>query len=145
LLGLIGWLVTALVVAAVVAGFLLVGSPAQARRERADAQRVSDLESLARAVRDYHAERKALPEQIEQVYARTYRPVAELMDPVTGKAYEYRVVDKGRFELCAIFQTDQSARKRSGPYGWREEGMPFWRHGSGRQCFTLEAKLSAGK
>ena len=38
-LSLAGWLVTLVVLAAVVAGFWIVGSPAQARREKADVER----------------------------------------------------------------------------------------------------------
>jgi hypothetical protein len=52
-----------------------------------------------------------------------------LHDPVSGRAYGYRILDSLTYELCAEFQTT------SDPGG----GAYFWRHGPGRKCFRVEA------
>lgn len=142
----VGWLVCLGVLAAIVAAFLIVGSPGRARMERADESRVSDLEDLARSIRQYYGNHGALPDRLDKAYSGTYRPAEELKDPVTGSPYAYRVVDKGHFELGATFQTDQSSGRSSrGYYGGYSEDMPFWKHKAGRQSFTLSAKEPDGR
>ena len=51
----------AVVVAAVIAGLWLIGSPADQRQQRLDERRVSDLEQLSQAVYRHRNERRALP------------------------------------------------------------------------------------
>jgi hypothetical protein len=53
-------------------------------------------------------------------------------DPVTHDRYAYSVLDSVRYELCATFDSADSL----GPDDSRVN--PFWRHGSGRACFTFE-------
>lgn len=137
-LRILGWLACLAVVGAIVAGLILVGSPAQARREKADLDRVSDLEALTHGVRQFYLDRKELPATLDLAYTRSNKMADDLLDPETRAPYDYRVIDKDHFELCADFQTDQSKATKPGYYS--DEVLPFWKHQSGRQCFALEAK-----
>lgn len=142
-LNLLGWLVALIVLGAIVAAFLIVGSPAQARRERADESRVSKLENLARSVHMYYQKKGSLPKKQEDAlgYNYGYTDEEDLKDPETGELIGYRVVDKDHFELSAKFETDQS-HSRSAGYYYGDERFPFWKHKAGRQSFRLEAKAS---
>lgn len=139
-LTLIGWVVCLAVLAVVVAGFLEVGGPGQARRENADSERVTSLVALAGAIRQYFAKNSALPTKPSQAFSAAYVSPEDQVDPVTGAPYEYRIIDKRHFELCASFQTDESKESSRGAYGYPNEELPFARHLLGRQCFTLDAK-----
>ena len=133
-----GWLgmsLTGFVIAAVVAAFLVIGSPTEARKRSADAQRISDLQSIARLVRSYYADRKVLPVKIQDLKL-TYESPAILRDPVTKEPYGYRVLDKSHFELTAVFETDSTKIRPPAYSGF--EGIPA-RHPKGRTPIRLSA------
>lgn len=126
--------VVLLVVAAVVVGgFLVVGSPAEARLRRLDDRRVSDLRRLVGAVNLYWTRKHALPDSIDAAITEgswDVRPV----DPGTSQPYEYRVIKAAEFELCASF--DRASQ--GGLPTVRDD--PFWSHPAGRQCYTMKAR-----
>ena len=53
-------------------------------------------------------------------------------DPVSAEAYGYQPLDSIHYEVCAGFEGE------SGPIA-RNRERDLWAHGSGRQCFQLEA------
>ncbi|MCK5245715.1 hypothetical protein KAJ02_09325 [Candidatus Bipolaricaulota bacterium] len=125
--------VVVLVVAAVIVGGILLDSPAQERLRRLDERRVSDLRELSYAVDVYWTREGNLPSSLEEL-ANEERIVRELHDPETGDPYEYRVVGYYSYELCAVFALDMAIDDRD--YLYRS----LWLHGSGRECFQLEAQ-----
>lgn len=131
---LLAGLVLAVVTAAVLEGFLMAGSPLEARRRRLDDRRVSDLREVQGAMNLHWTRTKTMPDSIESALkglAWSQRPV----DPVTAAPYEYRAIDATSYELCAVFdRASQDAPALS------SSGDPFWSHSPGRQCFTLEMK-----
>ncbi|MFI5386332.1 MAG: hypothetical protein ACHQ50_09450 [Fimbriimonadales bacterium] len=135
-LRLAGWALTAVVVATVVATFFVVGSPLDARKQRADDRRANDLSEAVNMVREYYSNKKKLPDRLADCSSYSYRG-ADLNDPQTGRPYEYRPLTKDRFEVCAIFETDTTKKPSSTYYGYT---FGFDRHPKGRACFTLPAK-----
>lgn len=114
------------VVGAVIAGLMVLGSPAEERERRMDQRRVEQLEELSRVVDVYRAEHEKLPPSLDQL-ERDGRPAPGTRDPGTQQPYEYRVLEAEKYELCAQFQ--QASRT-----------VGFWRHDAGRQCFTLTVR-----
>jgi len=142
----VAWLDIAIVIAALVIGFITVGSPVSARARTLDAQRVSNLEYIqSQIVNVYWTGKGKLPDSLDQLID----PVSGFVpptDPETGKAYEY--IRKGtlQFTLCATFTTISSGSMNPapqtypvGPYG--QAGT--WDHGVGRACFdrTIDPQL----
>lgn len=126
-------LVLGAVAAAVIAGLLLVGSPAQGRRDRFDALRYAELNRIAQAlVCDgpmRGAERpgpQPLPEVLTADTLAAHCPgfmpeEAVLTDDETGAAYRYERLGDTRFTLCAAFH-DTGRLARAGIYDgsqWR--------------------------
>lgn len=126
-------IVSAVVLAGIIVGIILLDSPAQERLRRLDERRVSDLREIAYAVDVYWMREDRLPSSLEELSSEE-RIVRELADPETGDAYEYRVVGDSSYELCAVFSRDTTTDERDSRY------MNFWIHDSGRQCFQLEAR-----
>jgi hypothetical protein len=126
-------LVVLTVAAAVLGGLLLIGTPGEERARRLDARRVENLQGIAAAVDLYWTRLGRLPDSLATLEAV---PGLEFdaADPDTHQAYGYRVLDSGRYELCAQF-TQTSADSRPVPQ------RDFWAHGAGTQCFALEPKL----
>ena len=124
-------LVTAAVIAAVVAGLIVLGSPQTARERRFDERRVADLVDIDGAIDAHLTRTSELPQTLRGLTQVNGRPA--LTDPVTGQGYEYIVHESDRYELCAVFS--QAGEGHS----------PYWRHGQGRTCFTRRTTRTTGK
>jgi hypothetical protein len=126
-----GTVVTLAVIAAVVAGVYLLGSPAEERARRLDERRVQDLSGIAQAVDLYWTRESRLPPSLEQLRSDTGAAVT-VADPSTAAPYDYRPLEGGRYQLCASFEGDSRDSNRV--------DTGFWTHRAGRQCFQREAR-----
>jgi hypothetical protein len=119
------------VVAGVVAGFWILGTPGRQRAISADRQRIDDLVTIAQNLhQDYQAQQAnfQLPATLEEDQIRT--------DPLTNQPYEYQRLTDTTFNLCANFDTDSST------YPFRNRRRPpevrRWDHPTGRHCFEFD-------
>lgn len=147
----VGWVVSGLVVVAIVVGFVVGGSPSTARKQGFDTQRANDLRTIASCVSSFGMNQKRLPDTLQDLsQSGQYSYCSgELADPETEAAYEYRVIApstvlggirEGEFELCANFTVDSqdaSAGKSS-----HNPSDKWAEHGVGRNCDTETANLS---
>ena len=134
----------------VVMGFLAGGSPKTERMRGLDAQRESDLEDISSCINRYAKEFKRLPATLEQLKNSSYSYCAGKVDPETGKAYEYRVVEssrtvgknkEGQFELCANFSlaSEENITTSKSYYNSRDS---MWEvHAAGRECDTMKVVI----
>jgi hypothetical protein len=123
----------AVVGAAVVAGLLIIGSPAEQRLLRLDEQRVDGLTQLARrAELQWSQERRLATGAAELVDQYLTRMPT---DPATREPYEYRTTGPRAFEVCAVF--DRPSRP--------ELAGDFWFHEAGRRCFAFEMTERTGR
>ena len=156
----------AAVVAAVVFGLVLLGSPAEERERRIDDRRAADLHGIAAAVDLYRTRHGRLPASLDDLAAEPGFRISTL-DPTSSETYGYRALDDGRYEVCATFGTDSGGPTRADGtppiiqrscQGCHRPGSPvatsrvddpvaahielrdLWAHGSGRQCFQIEAR-----
>lgn len=124
-------IVSGVVLASVVAGFVLIGSPKHQRDVNYDLQRVQDLNSIHSQIMDiYYRNGGILPSNLKQIttqYPGNYIP----QDPETSNDYEYSVTGKYTFTLCANFKTDSRDNKYS--MGISKNGN--WIHPATHTCF----------
>lgn len=125
------------VVAVVVWSFMLVGSPVFNRQVSQDLMRLGELESLKRGVDKYYKTYQVLPVRLADIgklemYER-YSP--SFADPVTGRDYEYRVLDKLNYQLCAEFERSSDDNVLESPPG--EKDSERWRYNPGLHCFSF--------
>jgi hypothetical protein len=125
---------TTVVAASIIAGVILVGSPARGRLERLDAARIEDLEEIMRAMDQFWSRNERLPASLEEL-GEDPRIRANTVDPGSAESYEYHVLAEDAFELCAIFDRESPGPSRRTP-------ADFWSHGVGRQCFKLGVDTS---
>ncbi len=135
-----------LVLAGIVAGFVIVGSPSTQRSLRFDQQRISDLNNIQYQIINYWQRVGALPPSLEALND----PISNFQipaDPETGKPYEYISLNKDphAFGLCATFDLPsvKSDVPLSYPIPTPEIGYNSWTHDSGHVCFerTIDPKL----
>jgi hypothetical protein len=131
----VAWGVTAVVVLTILAGFVIMGSPAQVRLYRFDEQKVNDLQTIQWEIVNYWQQKEVLPNTF-----------AELEDPLKGwtapqdpqgQAYRYEKTGDMSFKLCATFNAESAAARSSQAMPIREYGMieGNFDHGIGEVCF----------
>ena len=123
------------VLVAVVWGVVLVGSPATTRRQRFDQQRLNDLRTITREINalcrdpDNTKElKRPLPRTLNELASLARQQRINLIDPETGRHYQYTVKDGTTYELCVTFSSVRDADREV-----------FWNHPAGEHCFTIDA------
>lgn len=135
--------VAVLAAATIIAGFFIVGTPAQARLARFDAQKVNDLQNIQSQVISYYQAKQKLPVAITDLNnSLNYGPVP--VDPETLAPYVYQATGTLSFKLCAVFNA--TSRGNQSPLetqavaptqvGVKSEiRQDNWQHGAGQVCF----------
>lgn len=127
------------VVAGIVVGFFVMGTPAEQRARRFDEQRIQDLQSIQWQIADYWGKKQVLPASLDDLTDSISGYTAP-RDPESKQAYEYRVIEPLKFELCASFarvsdkRYEQSSALYDRPYN--SDWDTNWTHGAGRSCFV---------
>jgi cytochrome c biogenesis protein CcdA len=140
------WITSAIVLASIILGFFLFGTPAHQRSVRFDSQRVSDLQMIQSEVVSYWQQKEALPTQVSDLTNNISGFFAPL-DPNTGIGYEYTVKGPLSFEICATFEA-KSINNNTSPEGRNYVSKPVsggyalgdaynqnWDHEIGRKCY----------
>lgn len=126
-----------LVLASVVGGFFIIGSPTTARLYNADQLKVQDLNSIQWQVVNFWQTKQKLPSTLADVAD----PISGFSVPVdrqTGASYKYEATGPTTFKLCAIFNLPSRDNKGASSMVERPVGVEGdnWQHGEGEQCFT---------
>ncbi len=125
----------ATVAVSVVFGFYSAGSPQSERLRRLDRDRVNGLSSIQYQVIEYWRAKNKLPAALHDM-VDNINVMALPVDPTNGQPYEYRATGERSFELCAVFQSDDTQDKDTLPatYPNDQYGNSFI-HTVGRVCF----------
>jgi len=132
----VGTLAAVVVAGLVVAGLFAVGSPATARKFKADQERRNRLSQLHFVLASHVRSEGTLPGSLEDVQEELLRRSGfgfdARRDPETGELFEYRREGDRRYEVCAVFHMSSDDR-RSRDFG------PFpgdVTHEPGRNCYN---------
>lgn len=140
-------------VASIVSGFFIAGTPAEQRAVRLDEQRINDLWSVQSSILSFAQTKATLPKTMETLTAWS----GELPnDPDTDQAYVYTKTSATTFELCATFGSDQTTEESLSYYGttYPEKiglvstqlvGGSSWKHPEGYYCFPREVEFAAAQ
>jgi len=131
------WVIVAAVIAAVLWGFAVIGSPFQQRNKRFDEIRVNDLSAIQNYVTNYWQNKGMLPANLSNLDDSLLGIIVPV-DPETGGPYEYRVTNdlSLTFELCATFTAESTNDQRAIPQIYPPKSRDYnWQHGAGFTCF----------
>ncbi|MBL8158616.1 hypothetical protein JNK62_03740 [bacterium] len=136
----VGWAAGLLVLVTILAGFFIMGTPAEARLYRFDSQKADDLLSIQWQVVNFWQQKETLPASLEELndpIGGWRNPV----DPQSGESYRYERTSNSSFKLCATFNRSSDENKRQSsiarPAAMYGAPMPDenWDHGEGEHCF----------
>jgi len=151
----LAWTVSAIVIASIVFGFFIIGTPQEQRARRFDEQRVSDLQVLQNQIVSYWVQKQALPENLNML-EDSISGFLVPEDPDSAVAYEYEILSPLSFNLCAFFKTSTKdfsvAYKGSRslyiePMYYGSSFQQNWDHEAERTCFerTIDPELYKSK
>lgn len=136
------------VLASIVSGFFIIGSPSHFRDIRLDTERTSDLQSIQYQVLNRFQIKRAVPATLAELTDALIGFTVPV-DPETGAPYTYEVLSKTSFKLCAHFSAATEDLKGRGatdtsvsyptayPGGYSFTGTSdVWTHEAGDACFT---------
>jgi len=133
----VGYGAAVAILACIIGGFFVIGSPMSQRDLRFDAQKVGDLQNLQWQIVSYWQQKQKLPANLTELEDPIQGFVAP-RDPQTGELYSYRTTGALSFELCAAFNKESVGQDKIGnmprpvAYGVENEN---WSHGIGVVCF----------
>lgn len=137
------WGSSIVVIAAVVAGLILAGSPFKQRLVRFDNQKLNDLQAIQWQIVNYWQQKQTLPASLEDLRDDISGFVPPV-DPQTGSIYEYDVTGPLAFELCANFNLSSDETSITKPIPeYRDTANETWNHPEGNHCFsrTIDPEL----
>ena len=129
------------VAAAIIGGFLIAGSPKEARLRQIDDIRTQNLQEIQSQVVYYWQQKGVLPQNIAALKNNDINIFIAPLDPETGAPYTYTTTGNLSFMLCANFalpslpdQTTRYTPMPVKPYGI--DGIAQnWEHPAGNICF----------
>jgi type II secretory pathway pseudopilin PulG len=130
------------VLATLIAGLWISGSPAAERARVLDERRLQDLQSIASAIDNYYNQNnQQLPPTLATLTSQrdTYY-VSGIADPDSNQPYEYTISSSNTYKLCATFSTDSHGQGANQPPSYPYGSSTFWDHGPEHTCFTITAK-----
>jgi hypothetical protein len=146
----IGGIVSLLILASIVSGFFIVGSPQTQRLLRFDSEKVNALQNIQYQVVNYWQLKGNLPQTLADLEDPILGFVVPV-DPQTGEEYKYAVLAGRTFELCAEFNKESAGSSFEttrlakpipvgGEFGFENAN---WQHGEGEKCFerTIDPDL----
>lgn len=136
---LVGYAAGIAVLAAIVSGFFIIGTPSEMRLMRFDSQKVADLQNVQWQIISYWQQKEVLPENITDIED----PLSGWMlpkDPQGAEyAYTYKKTGPLSFELCATFNNETMTQGEASiarpTYPYPGPDGENWQHGAGDACF----------
>lgn len=133
--------VSAVVIASIVYGITLIGTPGEQRAKMFDDQRISDLSSIQNELVYTQWENKGTVPTSTAALNDAISGFTVPTDPETGAAYGYTMLSKNSFELCATFETSEGTGSANvnapAPAMYPDPTLDEnWQHGIGNVCFT---------
>ncbi len=139
------WRIVAIVfiLASIILGFMVIGSPVSQRERRYDSQRVSDLQNIQWQIVNYYQSKGSIPDNLSQI-ADPISGFTLPRDPKTSASYEYKLIGQSAkaFELCATFDRVSEGLGSSSiaypmPVDMGVKGVSEnWQHEAGHECFS---------
>ncbi len=127
-----------IILASVVWGFSVLGSPRTQQLLKYDEQKVSDLQNINSEIQNYYMDKGVLPSSLDVFpVCQSVGCGSEFLDKQTNQRYEYSVVGQNSksYNLCAVFNNPSPADLYAGvevpPYNGQS-----WTHPVGHFCFT---------
>jgi hypothetical protein len=108
---------------------IYLNPPSAVRAHTLDQERLQNINQIDFAVKAYYHDHQYLPDRLDTIEAMNARQ--NWLDPVTHQPYEYDVMGKTTYKICADFAADSD--KSTDFYTF-----PYHPHHKGRDCIQQD-------
>ena len=142
----LAWVVAFTVLASIVWGFFIIGTPREQRDRRFDEQRINNLQLIQDQIVNYWIQKERLPQNLGELEDNITGFVVP-KDPESNLPYEYNITASLSFELCATFKTSSKdfgvSYKGAGYFYPSDSFQQNWDHTAEKTCFarTIDPEL----
>lgn len=126
-----------IIIASIISGFFIIGSPAHQRSIKFDNERTQNLQLIQNEIINYWINKNTLPENLNNLENNILGFIPPT-DPKTQKSYEYNILSDLSFELCATFETSNINIKNNIDSIPRYNRLENWEHNQGKTCFKRD-------
>jgi len=146
----LAWVLSIVILASIILGFFIVGTPADQRNRKNDEKRIENLQIIQNQIINYWTQKEILPQNISELEDDISGFIVP-KDPESELMYEYNIVDSLSFELCAIFKTSSKdfgiTSEKIIPVSIYDSFQQNWNHEAERTCFerTIDSELYKNK
>ncbi len=117
------------ILACIIWGFSVLGSPRTQQLLKYDAQKVSDLQNIQNAIQNFYSKKGTLPKDFAELSTLNY--YINKIDSQTQKPYEYAKTGVTTYNLCAEFNKESNDKNNINIYS-----LKSWSHPAGYYCFS---------
>jgi hypothetical protein len=108
---------------------IYLNPPSAVKAHELDQDRLQGLQQIDMAIKAYYRDHQALPDQLDVIENKDGLSARSTWrDPVTHQLYEYDVIGKKQYRLCANFSADSEG-------GENPFAPTFRKHNRGHDCF----------
>jgi hypothetical protein len=108
---------------------IYLNPPSAVKARELDQNRLRSLQQIDMAIKAYYHNHQVLPDRLDAVENKDGLSArSDWKDPVTQRPYEYGVIGKTNYRLCADFSADSEGDED--PYA-----PAFRKHHKGHDCF----------
>lgn len=136
------WLIVSvlLIVASIVWGFIILGSPRTQQLLKYDQQKINDLQNINNGVMTYYSIKGSIPEKLSDI-STVVNYFTAPVDSQTNQSYEYILVGQSAkaYQLCATFNKESQINKVGSTPVYNNSS---WTHPAGRYCFNEAIPLN---
>jgi hypothetical protein len=114
---------------------IYLNPPSTVKAHSLDQQRLQSLQQIDFAIKTYYRNHQALPDRLDTVeIGNGLSERSNWRDPVTHQPYQYDIMSKTTYRLCADFSADSAdSEKQERPYLGA-----FRSHHKGHDCFQQD-------
>ena len=132
-----------LVIGSLIVGVFFVESPKETRLRKLDNITLDRLNIVDNALNNYYIDNKRLPINLSELSGDVkYVRGNEVKEVVSGEIFEYRVIEKDKYKICANFGLSNKNDDLKSGMGYYGE---IWEHEAGNECFLKKVNNLAHK
>lgn len=125
-----------IILAVFVLALMTVDSPQEIRKKKMDDRVINSYYQIDNSLNDYYNSKGNLPESLEILQDNvSYLTDENLVNPITGEKYEYKIVADDKYELCTTFQSSNKENS-SADTMYQPAFDKQWLHDAGYQCLS---------
>lgn len=116
-----------------ISGIIEHPSPFKMRATKLDKKRIQKIENIMNEIKQFHSKNKKLPSTLQELIEKNNLIKASVQDPYSKKIFEYKILGKRQYKICATFYYDKPKKQEKYYYNYFTNSEKIYK--KGHNCF----------